>query len=202
MIDIVDQIQEEMAVERQTRGALSPLPVSVLLEAFPDELRLARRGRNALRRAIQPWLDQVQICKNHPDQVTSTLLVGLCRLYAPVEDLAALGRAESLCAAYRAVSRVKQGDGEAYEGIDAQMVERARAVAVEGLYAFERPKRIGRRFVAVCPFHPERTGSFFVFPDNKFKCFSCGERGDAIDFVCKTMGMEFIEAVKYLQGRG
>ncbi len=56
----------------------------------------------------------------------------------------------------------------------------------------------GNRFVGSCPFHSERTPSFTIFQDNKFKCFGCGEHGDAVDFVRKLHGLSFKDALKHL----
>lgn len=51
----------------------------------------------------------------------------------------------------------------------------------------------------LCPFHNEKTPSFSVKKrDNTWKCFGCGEGGDAIDFVVKLKGIEPLEAVKTL----
>lgn len=64
--------------------------------------------------------------------------------------------------------------------------------------------RRGTRHVGLCPFHDEKTPSFFVFQDNHYKCFGCGEHGDVIDFVQKLYGLSFKDALKYLgieQGR-
>ena len=58
--------------------------------------------------------------------------------------------------------------------------------------------RSGTRHVGLCPFHTEKTPSFFVFPGNKFHCFGCGEHGDCIDFVQKFHGLSFQEALKHL----
>ena len=54
-----------------------------------------------------------------------------------------------------------------------------------------------------CPFHSEKSASMAVkfFPDNnkqKFKCFGCGEAGDAIDFIMKLKGMNYKAAREYL----
>jgi len=59
-------------------------------------------------------------------------------------------------------------------------------------------KRSGNRLKGLCPFHSEKTASFFVFPDNRFKCFGCGVSGNAIDFVQKMHGVSFLDALKYL----
>lgn len=62
----------------------------------------------------------------------------------------------------------------------------------------------GSKYRGLCPLHDERTPSFFVFQDNRFKCFGCGESGDAIDFTQKMYGLTFQDALKQLgieQGR-
>jgi hypothetical protein len=56
------------------------------------------------------------------------------------------------------------------------------------------------RFLALCPFHREKTPSFTVYPNGKFHCFGCGERGDAIDFVRKQRGLSYFEALDLLGG--
>ena len=59
----------------------------------------------------------------------------------------------------------------------------------------------GREFVACCPFHDERTPSFKVNQSKQiFKCFGCGEGGNAIDFVMKYTGVGFLDAARELQG--
>ena len=53
-----------------------------------------------------------------------------------------------------------------------------------------------------CPFHSENTGSFHV-RDNEgsYKCFGCGEAGDAIDFVANSTGISKRDALEYLYDR-
>ena len=52
---------------------------------------------------------------------------------------------------------------------------------------------------ACCPFHHEKTPSFNINDDKGYyHCFGCGESGDAIKFVEKMDGVDFIEAVKKL----
>ena len=63
-------------------------------------------------------------------------------------------------------------------------------------------KRSGRSFKGLCPFHNERTPSFYVFPETgTWKCFGCGEGGDVFTFVQKREGLEFSEALRLLAQR-
>jgi len=63
-------------------------------------------------------------------------------------------------------------------------------------------KSSGRNMNGLCPFHNEKTPSFMVNPERQiFKCFGCGEGGNAIHFVMKFQKMEFIPAVEYLAER-
>ncbi|MDA7936239.1 DNA primase, partial [bacterium] len=60
-------------------------------------------------------------------------------------------------------------------------------------------KRAGSVFKANCPFHNEKTPSFNVNPAwQNYKCFGCGEGGNAIGFVMKYENVPFIDAVKKL----
>ncbi|GMR13841.1 MAG: DNA primase [Gemmatimonadota bacterium] len=86
---------------------------------------------------------------------------------------------------------------------DAQVDEvRARADIVEIVGEVVQLKRSGKDFKANCPFHEERTPSFFVVPAKGFyNCFGCGESGDVFSFVMKRQGLDFVEAVKYVAAR-
>lgn len=62
--------------------------------------------------------------------------------------------------------------------------------------------RAGRNLKAVCPFHSEKSPSFFVSPDIQvYRCFGCGERGDVFTFLEKYEGMTFAEALELLADR-
>ncbi len=62
-----------------------------------------------------------------------------------------------------------------------------------------RLARSGRQWKGCCPFHDEKTPSFYVYEDG-FHCFGCGANGDAIGFVMRAQGAGFIEAVGQLAG--
>lgn len=63
-------------------------------------------------------------------------------------------------------------------------------------------KRSGDRYKGLCPFHNEKTPSFFVNPDNHFyHCFGCGAGGDVINFVMEIENITFSESIKLLAER-
>lgn len=60
-------------------------------------------------------------------------------------------------------------------------------------------KRAGREWTACCPFHDERTPSFYVSPAKQFyHCFGCGAHGSAIKFLMEYDRLEFPDAVEEL----
>lgn len=62
-----------------------------------------------------------------------------------------------------------------------------------------RLTRAGREFKGCCPFHNEKTPSFYVNDDKQFyHCFGCGAHGDVIGFTMQHENLSFIEAVSQL----
>ena len=63
-------------------------------------------------------------------------------------------------------------------------------------------KRVGRRYVGLCPFHNEKSPSFSVnAEEGLYYCFGCQASGDAITFLRNTEGCDFVEAVEKLAAR-
>lgn len=79
---------------------------------------------------------------------------------------------------------------------------RARADIVEIIGEHVPLKKAGKEWKANCPFHEERTPSFCVVPHKAmYHCFGCGESGDVFSFVRKRLGLDFVDAVKYVAQR-
>ena len=73
---------------------------------------------------------------------------------------------------------------------------KARLDAVEFIGRDVRLQRAGRNWKGLCPFHSEKTPSFFVFPDHgSYKCFGCGEGGDLLTYVMRRNRIEFPDAL-------
>jgi len=67
---------------------------------------------------------------------------------------------------------------------------------------YVRLRKAGGTYKGLCPFHQEKTPSFTVSPARgTFKCFGCGEGGDAISFVEKMEQVDFVGAIESLGKR-
>src|SRR5881394_3958043 len=63
-------------------------------------------------------------------------------------------------------------------------------------------KRAGTNFVALCPFHKEKTPSFNVSPQRQiFHCFGCHKGGDVFRFIQDYENLSFLEALRRLADR-
>jgi len=86
---------------------------------------------------------------------------------------------------------------------DAKIEEVQRASdIVEVVSSYLPLKRAGKDHKACCPFHQEKTPSFYVSPSKQiFKCFGCGKGGSVFQFVMARENMTFPEAVRLLAER-
>ncbi|MDQ3574620.1 MAG: DNA primase [Actinomycetota bacterium] len=89
-------------------------------------------------------------------------------------------------------------------GIVEEDIARVRAATdlVEVAGEHIQTRRVGRRWVGLCPFHAEKTASFSInAEEGLYYCFGCQAKGDAITFVREVEHLEFVEAVERLASR-
>ena len=61
---------------------------------------------------------------------------------------------------------------------------------IAGLQLYKK----GDRYTGLCPFHEEKTPSFTIFENGRFRCFGCGASGDGVDLVAQAMNIPLKEA--------
>lgn len=80
-------------------------------------------------------------------------------------------------------------------------VEIVKQIPIVELHAFQNLKKIRNKYMASCPLgHEDKTPSFLIDDKNNFYCFSCHAKGDGIEFIKKLHNLDFVSAVKYMQG--
>ena len=70
---------------------------------------------------------------------------------------------------------------------------------VDVVSEFVTLRKRGVNYVGLCPFHTDKTPSFYVSPaKNICKCFACGEGGTAVHFIMKHEQLNYFDALRYL----
>lgn len=85
--------------------------------------------------------------------------------------------------------------------IDRPTVDRIMEAAniVDVISEFVSLRKAGTSFKGLCPFHDDRTPSFSVSPvKGVYKCFSCGEAGNVVNFIMKHEQMTYPEALRWI----
>ena len=88
--------------------------------------------------------------------------------------------------------------------IKRETIEEVRAAAniAEVIGGYLPLKKVGKYYRGVCPFHPDKSPSFYVSPERQvYHCFGCGAGGSVISFVMQFEKVDFPEAVRILAKR-
>ena len=70
---------------------------------------------------------------------------------------------------------------------------------VDVVSEFVTLRKRGINYVGLCPFHSDKSPSFYVSPSkNICKCFACGEGGTAVHFIMKHEQLSYFDALRFL----
>ncbi len=90
------------------------------------------------------------------------------------------------------------------KGVTSEVITdvKARANLLEVVSEHVALKRAGKEYKGLCPFHQDKSPSFFVNPEKGiYKCFACGEGGDVFGFIQKIKNIDFVDTVRELAQR-
>lgn len=159
---------------------------------FTEKIGELRMEAQALRRSLTRQLKL--IVQSGMDEFSQWFV----REWLKATDAAQIVRLESKATHFKRVLSIFSVGPSNWDSA----VERAREVPILEVVGLEcNLRRSGHNYTAKCPFHDERTPSFYVYPEkNNFHCFGCGVHGDVISYVMRLNQLGFKDAVKMLVG--
>lgn len=168
-----------------------------IADAFPEECKKYYKIKYLIAKSqIQLFLWNIEeICEEYPDDFLRDFFVEINWMLMPRRHREMYKRLTKI------FDIIKIKDKMEKRGRPDLNIDLAKSRQIEDLYSFEKLRANRKYLSALCPFHSEKTPSFYIYPDeNKFHCFGCGVHGDAIDFIMKLKGLSFVEAVNSLTG--
>lgn len=202
-----EEFYELDKMEREWQASLPNHNFQQLMEAYPGETKVARRGIKAqIKKYKQKLIDASEgYAQYYNEVIANAHFTEQVELKEQAEekydDLRK--RLESKIKTYMfRLSYLDELEGKKEKqtgGIEESDIERAKQVPIESLYDGTLKKH-GTRAVGSCPFHNENSASFTVYLDqNSWWCYgacSCG--GSVVDYVMKQQSIDFLTAIKYL----
>ena len=191
------------SIEKDWRKSSSRFTDSELLTIFPEAKQVVSKKADEWRQArdkivgdIKEKLTKIQ------DRASDSLSRWFWREWVEATDGMKLVEVEDQIG--RSKRLLNMSRGKRSKGwITDKKIEQATNVPIENIVNQQiRLRRSGKNLVGLCPFHGEKTPSFYIYTEtNSFWCFGCSQGGDVINFIRSFHGYSFKEAVEYLTGR-
>lgn len=204
-MDEYDQIKYDLWVIKKGKEAQTLSPYAIA-QAFGDEaLEIIPRVNAVLLRRLVPLRDeQIRIREvahvKKYDKFTLDFLLDCSFMLSHLRQTAIhLERNKKILTL--AERRKTITDNPTANPVNLDTIAQAKTIPILSLYSFEKQKNLGSKIQACCPFHGEKTASFFIYTNkNTCHCFGCSFNGSAIDFYMKLHNTDFKDAVKALVG--
>lgn len=172
-----------------------------LLETFPESEEIVTRNIARYKQQRKSLVAKIRGQMIKIRKIKSKFARWFCHEWLKINEGADLLSLDKLISHYDKFLAVASGRyRKSKSWIEQIDIDHALAVPLPEIAEpyVQKLKRTGKNWVGLCPFHNEKHPSFIIFRDNKFKCFGCGEYGNAINFIQKTQGLSFIETIKYI----
>ena len=176
------------------------IPDKELLEMFPE-------AKTIIPEKIKDWEEIIRREKEHIkncllfiyQQKTNEFSTWFFEEMTKVFLMPLIIEANSHVLRLKRMQSINSPSGERFEHWQ-EKVELAREYPIKTIAESELDlTRAGKQYKTCCPFHTDKTPSFFIYPDsNSFYCFGCCESGDTLKLTMHLYGIDFKEAVKML----
>lgn len=154
---------------------------------------------------ILPKLREVEATIARLEKEVSTCLRRSQRLEDGwfVREIMKVGEIQELLELKRELYRLKRylPQPKSIGRVDQDRIDRAKEYPILQIaeIGIQEIKMCGSTYRCLCPYHDERTPSFYLYPQtNTFHCYGCQVHGDVISLTEKLHNLNFIEAVKFL----
>lgn len=173
----------------------SSLSNKEILDAFPDEiLEIVPAVIKDLEERLAPLKEQLREINNSQySDFEKDFLCKAITINSNLED--DINRLQDLKKLYKMASFKPNNNKENLN----LKISKAKDFPIKDIYAFEKLSTYGNKIKASCPFHVDKTPSFYIYKTNTFHCFSCSASGDSISFYMKLHNKSFVESVNALQ---
>ncbi len=195
--DEIEAIDDEVAgicreEKEHYRAVLSPKIKSEIEEfklEFPVEWKTERESEYLALEIEKIQQEIMEIYKSYQKSIQNNWQYWLRKLGLELSNLRGKEKKlKSLTMRYRLAKHGKELKGK----ITPEMIVLAKEYPFTALIE-------SKKDMAICPFHNDKSASFWI-KNNYGYCFSCGWKGDVIDFLMAKDNYNFIDAVKKLHG--
>lgn len=200
-LDVLD------AMEAKWKESFPNHTFAQLMETYPDAIPVARRG---LLAHIKEYKKELVMVGEMQDRYYDVMITKLHFSRQAEEKTHSDGKYDELRkeietkikrAQYQ-LSHLDELEGKkeprTTNGVSEADVARAKEVPISSIFAGNLRKQ-GKMAVGRCPFHNEKTASFFVYlKQNTWWCYGCNTGGSVVDYVMQQNRVDFLTAVKSL----
>ena len=185
-------------IEKEWKASLPRLTAKELLQIFPDVKDVIEPKLKELNEERQRAVGQIKILLLRNRKIQDNFQRDLDKYWIQTTWGKELLDIDRQMSRFKHYSSLAKGRTLTKGGVSDEAVDAALNVPIESI-TNQKLRRVGGRYVGLCPFHNERTPSFVIYPDsNSFYCFGCNKGGNSINYVMLLNECGFVDAVKYL----
>lgn len=204
-MDVYEEIEFELWCEKKAKECQTLTPYTIAQSFEEEALEIIPRINRILKRKLLPLREKIMSLHEQArfkkwDEFTLDFYIQ-CAIILDSKSDSNIHKMERNNLILSLAKRRKTIiDNPKQNPVNIDTIAQAKQMPILSLYSFDKQRKLGQKVQACCPFHGERTASFFIYANNTFHCFGCSANGSAIDFYMKLNNCDFKHAVRALAG--